>query len=152
MPKAIVPMFKVCSGCRVCEQACSLGHFGTINPKKSRITIVKRGIENDLAVVCNHGLKCGQECIYSCPVDCIKNQDGVVNIIAEDCIGCEACVEACPYHCIKMVDKLAIKCDLCSGDPKCVKYCPLGAIIFDSEPRDNFDEVRALSSGPGKGG
>ena len=29
------------------------------------------------------------------------------------------------------------KCDLCGGDPKCVKYCPGGALSFeDPDARD----------------
>ena len=33
--------------------------------------------------------------------------------------------------------KKVFKCDLCGGDPKCVKYCPGGALSFeDPDARD----------------
>jgi len=150
MDKAIVPVFEVCSGCRICEIACSISHFDRINPMKSRITIVKKGLENDLAVVCNQGLKCNEECVDSCPVEAIKRENGILKIIKEECTGCEACVEACPYNAIKMVEEIAIKCDLCEGDPNCVKFCPLHAIKFDLDPKQNFDDVRNLVATAGK--
>jgi Fe-S-cluster-containing hydrogenase component 2 len=151
MQKAIVPFHEVCTGCRSCELACSIFHFGNINPKNSRISIFKKGIENDLAVVCNQGIGCEEECIASCPVECIKREELIVSIVKEDCIGCEACVEACPYGAIKMVEAIAIKCDLCDGDPTCVKFCPLQAIKYDEGPKDNYDKVRSKVSGPSKG-
>lgn len=151
MQKAIVPLYEVCTGCRMCELVCALFHFGTINPKKSNITIAKRGIRHDLPVVCNQGLNCNEECVASCPVECIKRENGILKIIKDECIGCEACVEACPYNAIKMVGEIAIKCDLCDGDPNCVKFCSLGAIKFDEGPKQNFDDVRKLASGSGEG-
>jgi Fe-S-cluster-containing hydrogenase component 2 len=151
MQKAIVPFHEICSGCRACELVCSLYHFGHVNPKKSRISIVKKGLENDLAVVCNQGLRCSEECIPSCPVECIKRDDGIVRIITEDCIGCEACVEACPYDTIKMVGDIAIKCDLCDGNPTCVKFCPLHAITYEDGPAEKYDDVRGLVSTSNRG-
>lgn len=148
MNKAIVPIYEVCSGCRVCELACSLSHFGYINPKKSRITIVKKGLKYDLAVVCNQGISCNVDCVASCPVEAIKKEDGIVKIIEDECIGCEACVEACPYNAIKMIDMIAIKCDLCNGEPQCVKFCPLHAIIYEEGRKQNYDDVKRLASQP----
>ncbi len=148
MQKAIVPFQEICTGCRSCELACSIFHFGHINPKHSRISIFKKGLANDLAVVCNQGIRCKEECIASCPVECIKREELAVRIVKEDCIGCEACVEACPFDAIKMVDAIAIKCDLCDGNPTCVKFCPLHAIKYTEGPKENYDDVRdQLSKG-----
>lgn len=53
-----------------------------------------------------------------------------------ECIGCQKCVEGCA----KIFDisrvrfnskkKVATKCHLCGGEPQCVKYCPVGAILY----------------------
>lgn len=41
------------------------------------------------------------------------------------------CMLACPFGCIVVSDKgYAEKCDLCGGDPECVKFCASGAIRF----------------------
>jgi Fe-S-cluster-containing hydrogenase component 2 len=146
MSKAIVPIHEVCTGCRICEQACSLKHFDVINPKKSNIVIVKRGLMYDLPVICNQGLSCSEECVGSCPVDCISWEDGILKIIKEDCVNCMACVDACPYNAIHVVDNFPIKCDLCDGDPQCVKFCSLKAIKYDEGPKANFNDVRTLVS------
>ena len=55
-----------------------------------------------------------------------------------ECIGCQQCVEGCA----KIFDlsrirfntkkKVVNKCHLCGGTPQCVKYCPVGAIMFAS--------------------
>ena len=60
----------------------------------------------------------------------------VVN--TRECIGCQQCVEGCA----KIFDlsrvrfnskkQIATKCHLCGGNPQCVKYCPVGAIMYAS--------------------
>ncbi len=146
MQKAIVPIYEVCTGCRMCELVCSLSHFDAVNPKKSNIIVVKRGLRYDLPVVCNQGIGCSEECVASCPVECIVREDQFVSINKDECIGCEACVEACPYDAIKMVEGIAIKCDLCDGAPQCVEFCSLHAIKYDEGAKQNYDDVRELAS------
>jgi Fe-S-cluster-containing hydrogenase component 2 len=31
---------------------------------------------------------------------------------------------------IDRVKKVAVTCDLCGGDPTCVKFCPTGALLY----------------------
>jgi Fe-S-cluster-containing hydrogenase component 2 len=40
------------------------------------------------------------------------------------------CQYACPFDAIRMHPSrhVAMICDLCGGDPQCVKYCVLGAL------------------------
>jgi Fe-S-cluster-containing dehydrogenase component len=68
-----------------------------------------------------------------CPVNAIsKDSDtGIVKIDGGVCTGCGACVNACYYGAVKIdPDKnTAIKCDLCGGDPKCVKVCTFSGAI-----------------------
>ena len=42
------------------------------------------------------------------------------------------CVVACPFGNIYFdsVSTYPVKCDLCGGDPRCVKFCPSGAISW----------------------
>lgn len=54
---------------------------------------------------------------------------GIPKIIADKCTGCEECVESCPAECISMKDNIAVieepECTECGA---CVDDCPEGAI------------------------
>jgi len=41
MSKVLMIDYEKCTGCRICEMACSAKHEGAINPFQSRIKIVK---------------------------------------------------------------------------------------------------------------
>ena len=125
--KALVPYPKNCTGCRFCEMVCSLAKENLVNPRKARLRILKKDVASDIPVVCT---QCGK-CIEGCPQEAICKDNGVVKIDAEKCIGCGLCVEACPFNVITMVNDVAVKCDLCNGDPVCVKYCSQGGVKFE---------------------
>jgi carbon-monoxide dehydrogenase iron sulfur subunit len=122
-----------CTGCRICELACSFAKNRLFNPTKSRIKILnveKYGIR--CPIVCAH---CEQPpCKVVCPVEAIVRDEKTGAILIRDnvCIGCRACLIVCPYGAISMdsATGLMIKCDLCGGEPKCVKLCPTGAIRY----------------------
>ena len=66
----------------------------------------------------------------------------------EECILCEACVTACPYGAIRIIERSGetkiIKCDLCKGDPECVKQCESGAILFKEAGELAEEKTHAL--------
>jgi len=63
-----------------------------------------------------------------CPTGAMHRQrpDSMVAVNADRCIGCAMCVNACPIGAVILDPKVGIasKCDLCGGEPQCVKYCP----------------------------
>jgi Fe-S-cluster-containing hydrogenase component 2 len=55
----------------------------------------------------------------------IDGRTGAVVINDDVCTGCLDCVDACPFDAIPVgPNNEVLKCDLCGGDPLCVKYCP----------------------------
>jgi len=47
------------------------------------------------------------------------------------CIGCKMCVAACPFGGMGInKDGTVIKCDLCDGDPQCVRFCDMKAVDY----------------------
>ena len=73
----------------------------------------------------------GMLCLKVCLGGRLPPEDsGAVLIDRAKCTGCGLCAEACPV-CAIVMDKqagIARKCDLCGGDPACVRYCPTGAL------------------------
>ena len=57
-----------------------------------------------------------------------------IAIDPERCTNCGLCVRACPFDAIFLHPdtECAVTCDLCSGTPVCVKYCPTKCITYSS--------------------
>ena len=122
-----------CTGCRLCEMACSVKHTGVNNPTRARIHVIKWPMEGfELPMLCQ---QCEQApCIAVCPKDALF-RDPVLSRVTLDqtlCIGCRMCVTACPFGGmgIDTVDRRVIKCDLCDGDPICARFCAPGALQY----------------------
>jgi anaerobic dimethyl sulfoxide reductase subunit B (iron-sulfur subunit) len=79
-------------------------------------------------------------CIASCPTSAIvkREEDGVVYIMEDVCIGCGACVIACPYGAPRMdMEKgVAGKCNFCMDlldageNPACVDSCLMRCLEY----------------------
>jgi len=118
-----------CTGCRLCELVCSLKHEGVCNPSKSRIKVERRTVALAIPTVC---LQCdGKFCVKVCPQNALSTDDhGAIKVDEKLCTACGLCQYACPFDAIRMHPSrhVAMICDLCGGDPQCVKYCALGAL------------------------
>ncbi|MBU1368979.1 MAG: 4Fe-4S dicluster domain-containing protein [Bacteroidetes bacterium] len=151
--KAIVVDYSKCAGCRTCETVCSAFHHqiahegqqfrGKGIPAWSNIKVWHYNPPMDVPVTC---FLCDDApCIEACPVRPDKvtgrralYRDEVLHTIQNDldrCIGCEQCAEACQSSRGGVIfpDEEGRPngiCDLCQGDPNCVKYCPYDALAF----------------------
>jgi Fe-S-cluster-containing dehydrogenase component len=122
--------FDKCTGCRICQLACSLAFTGGFNPRRARLAIhPKTEHLYHLPVVCS---QCENAyCMQVCPAKAItRSPGGIVTIDADKCIGCALCIHYCPVDMVHLDPDThkAVKCDLCQGAPACVAACPTGAL------------------------
>ena len=61
---------RLCVGCRMCEVACSAGHFGAVSPALARIRVAKLDeIGIDLAIAC---FSCTEKPCLECPTEALS--------------------------------------------------------------------------------
>jgi len=136
MPHVMIDK-KKCTGCHMCELACSAWHEGAYRPSVARLFA-----EVDPTSTAIKGHTCLQtacaKCADACPEDAIKRheivvraeglepQQGLVLKVDEGlCTNCGICYGVCPYGVIREhPDRhVAFKCDLCDGTPQCIAFC-----------------------------
>ena len=134
MRKDLIIDFEKCTGCRICEMACSLSHKKICSTTQSAIHIIKWEKEGiNVPMVCQQCEKA--LCQEVCPVDGAIYRDpetGAMLVDIEKCLGCRMCIVACPFggSSLDIVGRKIIKCDLCEGDPECVKFCEPQALQY----------------------
>ena len=136
---------ELCSGCRQCAISCALNKFGECNPKKGAINVVRDEFEKyEMPVVC---VQCEDPaCVAACVKDAISRDDnGIIKIDKDKCIGCRMCVAACPFGAVFSFKGEIIKCDLCGGDPVCVKYCSTNALVYEEETEEMHRRRKELT-------
>ncbi len=124
--------YSKCTGCHLCEIACSLFNEGVCNPAVSHICVVTWEEALDFPMVCQ---QCDDApCVAECPAEARarNEQTGAIHVDREKCIGCRMCVYECPFGAIlvREEDETTTNCGLCEGDPRCVKVCDTAAIRF----------------------
>lgn len=142
MKRIIVDAGK-CTGCRLCQYICSFRFVQKgFNPKIAGVRVVTVGLmDADVPILCR---QCKHpRCQAECPVQAVVVQENGLVVIEQDrCIGCGVCAEVCPFGAIALHPevKTPVKCDLCGGDPECVKFCIAGALSY--QPEVNTGEER----------
>lgn len=143
-----------CLGCKSCELACALAHAGCDleTAVANQIRIKPRNIVVEVATTVVP-IQCRQcedaPCAHVCPVGALCQEDGLVKLNRENCVGCKLCAMVCPFGSIVMTTDLpekiggtrtnkarALKCDLCYSRLgkvseeacACVQACPTQAL------------------------
>jgi anaerobic dimethyl sulfoxide reductase subunit B (iron-sulfur subunit) len=148
----------LCSGCKACAMACKDKNNLDDERFFRNVTEYSGGgfaADGDLyinnvwaywiSVACNHCEK--PKCVEGCPTKAMQKRenDGIVFVDQNVCIGCRYCVWNCPYHApaFDSVKGKMSKCDFCMDllekgeEPACVAACPLELIQFGP-----IDELR----------
>ena len=150
----IVVDFNKCTGCRTCEAVCSqVNNKVTINgeelpglgnPHFSNVRVMYFNPPVDIP---NRCVQCSDApCIEACPVPpdpktgrkALYRDEKTLAIKTDHdrCIGCGSCARACAEGRVGAIimnpdtNKPEGICNLCEGDPACVKYCPFGALSY----------------------
>ena len=129
MEKVLTINYQKCTGCRLCELVCSVMHDGVSNPARSQ--------------------QCEDApCLNVCPVKAVSRDEdyGFVAVDYDICIGCRSCVAVCPFGAMNynVIDKKVFKCDLCGGNPQCVRFCEEKAVDYvDAGRVSNFKKKDA---------
>lgn len=117
-----------CTGCRLCQLACSAQNFKFNTHKAARIGITPRFPEGFFEVhLCN---QCGT-CLGVCPVGAISvDQQGAYVIDAETCTNCGVCVDSCPQQAIFQSNAAEhpYMCNLCGA---CVPVCTWECLTWE---------------------
>jgi Fe-S-cluster-containing dehydrogenase component len=119
-----------CTGCEECELACSAIKEKALNPRLSRIRVVKIEPTIDMALTCYFCEK--PPCITSCPRKALRQAEktGIILVDEAKCTGCGWCINACEFGALLLHPdkKVVVVCDLCGGDPLCINLCTLKAL------------------------
>ena len=123
---------KNCVGCLVCETVCTQWHNTTFGINSARLRIESKPVHQEPPLnkvnVCT---LCGR-CIKACePGALFINEKGIIELKKELCTNCKKCADACPQNVISFDENVfPIICDLCGGDPQCVRWCKYDAIMI----------------------
>ena len=118
-----------CNGCNECMTACAQAKARSEDFVHSRIQIVPSEGGYEVAM-CR---QCGDPaCVLNCPAAALSKNagNGVIDWDGSKCVNCLLCTVGCSYGGIVYAAPAGhvIKCDLCDGDPACVKACSHGAL------------------------
>ena len=128
---------EACTGCKLCEIACSASKTNQVWPWMSRIRVHQYPPMVEFPVTC---YQCGTDakCMAACPVGALSLSEEYSTVLVDTnkCLrttqgaDCRSCADACPGGTINHDPNSGapLFCDMCGGDPACVKVCPSGAL------------------------
>ncbi|RJX30511.1 MAG: 4Fe-4S dicluster domain-containing protein [Desulfarculus sp.] len=153
-----------CIGCHACTMGCKAENNTPVGVDYNRVIEVEEGLFDNpkqrpelqvyfVAMPCMH---CGKPaCMAACPVGAItkRQEDGIVLINKDRCIGCRYCAWACPYGVptFNAEAKVMEKCTLCVHRvtkgllPACVETC-VAKTRFFGEMNDLVNLIREQRS------
>lgn len=154
----IVVNLDKCTGCYGCEIACKMENDVALGEYWNRV--VEVGPFGDYPEITRYKLPsmCQQcedaPCVHVCPTGAsYRDENNVVLIDREKCIGCKYCMMACPYGVRNwnVETRTVEKCTLCGhltsqGElPACVKSCAAGARFYGDLDDPDSDVSKELA-------
>lgn len=163
-----------CIGCKACQVACQdknnlsadimwrrVFRYGGGNwvQTSSSVAVPNNLFRYFVSISCQHCQN--PACVDVCPTTAMhKDENGVVSVESEKCIGCRYCEWACPYGAPHFDESVGImtKCNFCQdllaegGAPACVDACVMRALDFGELEElkakyGSLDAIEPLPSG-----
>jgi tetrathionate reductase subunit B len=150
-----------CYGVHACSVACKAEFNVPLGTTRSWVEYIEKGTyphvtRNFLPRLCNQCSK--PNCVSVCPTNATwkREEDGIVVVDPDICIGCKYCVQACPYDARfpNPVTGAVEKCDFCVHrvsqglEPACVEACPSRARIFGDLNDPESEISRMIATNP----
>lgn len=150
-----------CFGVHACSVACKAEFNVPLGATRSWVEFIEKGsypsvTRSFLPRLCNHCSK--PNCVSVCPTGATwkREEDGIVVVDPDICIGCKYCIHACPYDArfINADTGNADKCDFCIHrvskglEPACVEACPSRARVFGDLNDPNSEISKLIASNP----
>ncbi len=150
-----------CIGCHACSVACKAEFDVPLGKTRSWVEYVEKGryphvSRSFLPRLCNHCTH--PPCVPVCPTEATwkREEDGIVVVDPDTCIGCKYCIQACPYDArfLNPVTGVADKCDFCLHRvsqglaPACVETCIGRARIFGDLNDPDSEISKMIASNP----
>lgn len=149
-----------CYGVHACSVACKAENDVPLGQTRSWVEYIEKGTypnvtRSFLPRLCNQCEK--PACVSVCPTGATwkREEDGIVVVDDDICIGCKYCVHACPYDARypNPVTGTVDKCDFCIHrvakglEPACVEACPSRARIFGdlNDPESEISKMIATN-------
>ena len=148
---AFVIDLKRCIGCDTCVVGCKMEHSVPLGEFRLKVYDSQQHFQLEkptgtypnldmywLPTMCHH---CQDApCVDACPTRALwrRDDDGMVVLEHDKCVGCQRCGEECPYDALSFDEDLgtADKCNMCEHRiaedkaPMCEVVCPTRAIHF----------------------
>ena len=164
---AFVIDLKRCIGCDTCIVGCKvedgvddgLFRLQVLDSNQDPILEKPKGVYPNLSqywvpTMCHHCVDA--PCIKACPTNTLwrRDEDGVVMLDVDKCVGCMRCGEECPYDALSFDEHTgsADKCTMCEHrleddlQPSCQVVCPTRAIHFGDINDDTSTVAKALQT------
>jgi tetrathionate reductase subunit B len=150
-----------CIGCQACTVACKFqnevpdGQYRTISPGIGPIGTYPKVALHFVKEACQ--MCKNAPCVHVCPTKASHyDENGLVMIDPDKCVGCKYCLTACPYDArfINAKTGAADKCTFCFAErvsqglnPACVSTCVGGALSFGdvNDPASDVAKILAQS-------
>ena len=143
--KTLVVHPEKCNGCKDCETACASRSVQGGLSGRSCIRVVNESPDDSffLPMTCQ---QCEDPpCLAACPNEAIFREGALDRVMINHhrCVGCGMCVSACPFGAMRLDEERgkSYKCDLCGGNPECVRVCREGALEYSDPFRLNKPQM-----------
>ncbi len=147
----------LCIGCQACNVACRSENKIPESVYRLQVWVKQEEYPNGSLGYEYHRQSCVHcehtPCVSVCPTQAsYVNDDGIVLVDNNLCVGCLYCVAACPYQAryVHPVTKAPDKCTFChesrlgrGEEPACVTVCPTDALVFGdlNDPKSKINQV-----------